>query len=130
MVLASSAQSWNLFFFGFVFCCGTAVGVGYIPALKCGWGYYPWVKGRVSGTVLCAFGFGAFIFSLLGTAIVNPDNVKPNVVVPFSDTVNYSYFGPEIANRVPYMYMVFLGVYICFTVLAFLCLNYPDAQTE
>lgn len=82
-------------------CCGSAVGVGYIPALSCGWAYWPWVKGRISGTVLCAFGFGAFVFSILGTLIVNPDNVKPSIVEAYSPTVNYSYFGPEIANRVP-----------------------------
>lgn len=102
MILASVAKSWwGLFFFGFVLCNGTAVGVGYIPALSCGWAYFPWIKGRISGTVLCAFGFGAFIFSILGTLIVNPENKTPDIEEVYSATVNYSYFSPEIANRVP-----------------------------
>lgn len=102
MFCASIAKAWyGLFLFGFVICNGCAVGTGYIPALRCGWAYFPWIKGRVSGTVLCAFGFGAFIFAILGTAIVNPDNLAPTIEEVFSPTVNYSYFTPEIANRVP-----------------------------
>lgn len=118
---------WQVWLSIFIMCCGCAVGIGYIPALHCGWAYWPWFKGRVSGTVLCAFGFGAFIFSILGTAIVNPDNVKPSITEKYG-AVSYHYFGPEIANRVPTMYLTFLSVYVVITLGAALCVHYPTKE--
>ena len=73
------STNWKMFLAGFIICCGCAVGWGYLPALICGWTYWPWHKGRISGMILTAFGFGAFIFSIVGTMIVNPENVAPVV---------------------------------------------------
>jgi hypothetical protein len=111
---------------GFIGACAFAVGSGYIPALTCGWKYWPWIKGRVSGAVLTAFGFGAFIFSLVGTYIVNPENAKPLIVEQYSETVTYKYFTAEIANRVPGMYQQFFLIYLGMTIVAGLLINHPE----
>jgi MFS family permease len=74
LTIMSLTTSWLVFLGAFIICCACAVATGYIPALHCGWAYFPHLKGRVSGIILCFFGFGAFIFSIVGTAIVNPTN--------------------------------------------------------
>ncbi len=49
--------------------------------------------------ILAGFGFGAFIFGFITTAIVNPDNVK--VIDPKSKDPNAGYYPKEVADRVP-----------------------------
>jgi len=44
--------------------------------------------------VLAGFGFGPFVFNFVSTALVNPDNLKPNPS---------GFFPPEVADNVPYM---------------------------
>ena len=36
------------------------------------WKYFPDNKGLVGGIVVAGFGFGAFVFNIVSTAIVNP----------------------------------------------------------
>lgn len=91
LTLLAIVKNWVVFLLVFVCFCACAVATGYIPALHCAWGYYPHLKGRVSGIILCFFGFGAFIFSLIGTWIVNPDNEKAEHLETVGD-VTYRYF--------------------------------------
>lgn len=46
----------------------------YWTPILCGYEWYPKRKGMVSGIIIGAFGFGAFIFGFLTTHIVNPNN--------------------------------------------------------
>lgn len=125
LLICSLTTNWIIFLCTFVIGCGTAVGTGYIPALTCGWAFWPWIKGRISGTILTFFGFGAFIFSIVGTWIVNPDNVKPDDKQVFG-AAEYYYFRQDIASRTPYMYWIFFLVYLLLAVIAFLLIRYPD----
>ena len=70
--------------------------MGYFTPLACGWEWMPERKGLVTGVILGAFGFGAFIFNFVAQAIVNPENVQPEEL---SD--GRLYYAPEIAERVP-----------------------------
>jgi MFS family permease len=99
-IVMATTKDWVVFLVAFIGCCGCAVGWGYLPALMCGWNYFPWHKGRISGMVLMCFGFGAFILSIVGTAIVNPMNFKASIVEAYG-TTKYTYFPKEIADRVP-----------------------------
>ena len=66
-------------FMQFIICYGGLYGIGigtcYFAPLACGWEWIPDRKGLVTGVILGAFGFGAFVFSFIAKAIVNPDNV-------------------------------------------------------
>lgn len=75
--------------------------------------------------ILTAFGFGAFIFSLVGTAIVNPDNVKPDLQDPGK---SYKYFRPEIADRIPRMYNIFFLCYLVLAIGAISTIHYPSEE--
>ena len=56
---------------------GIGIGLGYLPTLACGWEWMSERKGLATGIIMGAFGFGAFIFSFLALAVINPDNSKP-----------------------------------------------------
>jgi len=76
VLVASRMQTWALFvvFYGGVFPIG--VGLLYWTPIICAWEYFPERKGLISGLVIGAFGFGAFLFGFITTAIVNPEDLS------------------------------------------------------
>jgi MFS family permease len=125
LFLMSVITNWVVFLAVFIGFCGSAVGIGYIPALHCGWAYHPWIKGRITGTILTFFGFGAFIFSLIGTWIVNPDNKEATIVEQYGKTT-YRYFTADVYENVPTMYIAFFFIYLGIACIAVILLKYPD----
>jgi OFA family oxalate/formate antiporter-like MFS transporter len=83
---ASYCKKWWTFVL--VYSIGFPAGIGivfWVPVM-CGWEWFPNNKGLVSGTVVAGYGFGAFIFGFVSTAIANPDNLKvKSVGPPFND---------------------------------------------
>ena len=80
---------------------GIGIGLCYFTPLACGWEWIPNRKGMVTGFILGAFGLGALITSLFAQAIVNPDNLRPDVL---SDgRIMYS---ADIAANVPKLFYV------------------------
>ena len=84
-----------------------------------GWLYFKENKGLVTGIVLCGFGFGAFIFNMISTAIVNPNNASS------VDGV----FPPEVANNVPMMIRVLVMCWAALSILS-VFLFFPYDKTE
>ena len=85
-----------MFFFSIMY--GIGFGLCIIPPLACGWEWFPERKGFVNGIILAAFGFGAFVFSPIAQAIVNPENLKPEKL-----TDGRLMYTAEIASNVPQM---------------------------
>ena len=81
-----------------------------------GWRYYPNNKGLVSGIVLAGFGFGAFVFNFVATAIVNPDNVKADPVTGF--------FPLDVADRVPKMIKILSACWLGLAIIG-ICMVFP-----
>ena len=104
--VSASAQTFLQYIICFSVLYGFGIGMGYFTPLACGWEWMPERKGLVTGVILGAFGFGAFIFNFVAQAIVNPENVQP---VELSD--GRLYYAPEIAERVPKLMYVLA---VCF----------------
>ncbi|KAJ1622618.1 major facilitator superfamily domain-containing protein, partial [Pavlovales sp. CCMP2436] len=76
-IFASSfATSLLPFIMGYSVLFGLGVGLGYTAPMQAGWGWFPKSKGLVNGLVLLGFGFGGFLFTLLGQAVANPSALK------------------------------------------------------
>lgn len=69
----------------------------------------------ITGLIVGAFGFGAFIFGLITKAIVNPDEEK---VYPEGHPLA-GFFPEDVAMRVPHMFNVCL---IIWGALCLLCI--------
>jgi len=84
--LASYMKTW----WGFIaaYCFGYPAGIGmvYWVPIMCGWEWFPNNKGLVSGLIVGGYGFGAFIFGFVSTAIANPNDFKPAVPADGSTT--------------------------------------------
>lgn len=96
--------------------------VQYIVPIYNSWKYFPDNKGLAGGIVLAGFGFGPFVFNFISTALVNPNNLKPN---------DQGYFPPEVADNVPYMLRSLVYCWTAIAVVGILMIfPYEEAQKE
>jgi hypothetical protein len=58
--------------------------------------------------VVAGFGFGAFVFGFVSTALANPDHLEAN---------DKGYFPPEVANNVPKMIRVLCACWLGLSVI-------------
>lgn len=80
----------------------------YMVPMHHGWLWFPERPGLVSGIIVGGFGVGTLVFSLVCTALVNPDNVE-SVNGRFPDDVN---------ARVPHMLVVFTVCRLCIAIVS------------
>ena len=93
-------------------------GIMYWPTIISSWEWFPNRKGMISGLIIGAFGFGAFIFGFLTTAIVNPDNLKPGIPDSPGPPTKDSLFPIHLAQKVPYMMNVCLFFWAIMSLIA------------
>lgn len=62
----------------------------------------------MTGLVLCGFGFGAFVFNLISTAVVNPHGI---------DAVG-GFYPPEVYENFPKMMRVLVIIWAGITVIS------------
>ena len=112
IIISTYMKTWWGFivFYSFMFPVG--IGLVYWPPIICAWEWFPERKGLISGLVIGAFGFGAFIFGFITTAIANPWNDKAEV--PKTGWTKEKVFPRRVAEKVPEMIRTCL---ICWSVL-------------
>ncbi len=74
--------------------------------------------------IVAGYGFGSFIFNFICLAIVNPTNIKPNLIY-IENGHNVKYFGPDVYNNVPTMLRILSGSYFALTIIGTLLIKYP-----
>jgi len=106
--LASIVRSWWLFVGCYSGIFSMGAGLIYWTPVICGWEWFPKRRGLISGLIIGAFGFGAFIFGFISTALVNPGN-------KYEADKETKLFPKEVSDNVPFMFQVCLSIW---TVLA------------
>ena len=82
----------------YAFTAGLGFGLAYVPPLVSALEWIPNSEGVVTGIIISGFGFGAFVFSFVCTAIANPNNLKPEEVSP-----GVFMFTTEVTDNIPRM---------------------------
>ncbi|XP_046547493.1 oxalate:formate antiporter-like [Haliotis rubra] len=105
---------------------GIGCGVAYSLPVGCAMKWMPERKGLAGGLVVAGFGGGAFIFNLIQTAFINPDNLSPDV------TVNGEHYfsQPELLQRVPWVFVLTGGIYATMQLVGVLLIADPPTQEE
>ena len=85
---------------------GLVSGATYMTAVSVAWQYFPGKEGVLSGTIIGGFGIGAFIFPLLSTKLINPEEIpsfnhenNPNMTNPHCKVASVKPFCPDIADN-------------------------------
>ena len=103
ILISTMMNSWSTFVLFYAWLFPVGIGFVYWPAIICSWEWFPERKGMLSGLIIGAFGFGAFLFGFLTTALVNPDNLKPSIPTGGGPVTTDNLFPIEVAKRVPMM---------------------------
>lgn len=74
---------------------GVGAGTAYTAPMTASWKWLPNQKGLASGVILTGFGFGGFLFNILGSKLINPNNANPDASGLFPSEV-YDNFGPAL----------------------------------
>ena len=90
-LISTLATTFSVFLFTYALVVSFGIGFCYFPPLMCAWEWMPESKGLASGIILGGFGFGGFVFGMIGRAICNPENFRPESVA-----ANGSIFYSEI----------------------------------
>lgn len=98
---------------------GFGLGISYTAPMFAGWKWLPKNSGLVSGGVLAGFGGGGFIFSLLGSKLVNPKGLNP---------INGK-FPLEVYNNFPIMLRTLALAYAALAFVGSCLVSEPKAQT-
>jgi hypothetical protein len=80
--------------------------------------WFPKHKGMAMGIVVGGFGFGAFVFNQIQTAILNPDNVA-------IDPESGYFTDPDLLARVPGLMVILASIYLAICIVACLMITEP-----
>ena len=112
---ASYAKTLTVFLAVYGVLFGASVGLAYTSPMIAGWQWMPQSKGLVSGAILTGFGAGGFVFSLLGTSLVNPKGLDP---------INGK-FPPEIYAAFPIMLRKLAMIFVVLTTIGSMLITEP-----
>ena len=72
---ASSTTNYSYFRWMYPLSWSFQVGISNYAAMHHAWLFFPDKPGLSSGVILAGFGGGGFIFDILSTALINPQNI-------------------------------------------------------
>ena len=107
--LSTMVQTFSAFMFFYAVLFPIGIGIVYWPPIMCAWEWFGERKGLATGLIIGGFGFGAFIFGYISTALANPHDEK-RVKDPVSGQM---FFAPEVANQVPHMLRICVLIWVC-----------------
>ena len=82
--------------------------------MVCGWEWLEKRRGIATGIILGAYGFSGFILSFISLAVVNPDNVDPQLL-PDGNLI----YSTQIVSRVPKLLNI---IGLIFAILGIICI--------
>lgn len=71
---------------------------------------YPARKGMVTGIIVGSFAIGSFVFNLVCTAIINPNNKKPTIEKTFEGHTD-KFFDEDICDNLPKMFWILGSIF-------------------
>jgi OFA family oxalate/formate antiporter-like MFS transporter len=111
--LSSYQRTLSSFLVTYAGLFGLGIGLGYTAPMIAGWKWLPNSKGLVSGGILAGFGAGGFLFSLLGSKLINPNAISTQLNGKFSS---------EITDRFPIMLRTLAVIYFFISTIGSLLL--------
>jgi len=106
---------------------GIGLGICYSAPISCSVRWMPIRKGLVTGLIVAGFGLGSFIFGLIATHIVNPNQTN---IVSTGSTDGYYNPDSEVVNRVPLMFAILSIFYFLLITIGVFLISDPAETLE
>jgi len=126
VIMSTFAHQFWLFVVLYGLIMGIGCGSTYMIPLVCAYEYFPNRKGLVTGIIVGSYGLGSSIFNLLATKIVNPNNEATKFKSPHDP--NLSFFGPDVANRVPLMFRSLCAIWGVLVLISAALISRPEKK--
>ena len=97
---------------------GFGLGFAYSTPLVIGMRWFKENKGTVNGCIIFGFGAASFIFDLVQTQIINPNNVKQDSTYAFTNDTN-------VLNNVPSCFIKLAAIYLLMQIIGCIMLSNP-----
>ena len=99
------AITTNPYVFIILFATGFGIldGMSFVNTLVLAGKYFPFKLPIINGLLFAGLGIGAFSFSFIAQAIVNPENKKPTIEVTDGAATDY-YYTNDVYDNVIYIY--------------------------
>lgn len=122
-VMVASYQTNYIIFVIFYGCiCSIAAGLTVTPVIYIVWGYFPNIKGRISGYMFGMFGLSSMVLVPIISYIVNPNNFKAEKID------GKVFFSSEVYDKVPDMLFKLGLFYFCWTFIGASLIQEPEKQ--
>ena len=117
--------TWNSFavFYAGIFPIGA--GLLYWPPVICAFEWFPKQKGLVSGLIIGAYGTGAFVFSFIIKALLNPENM-----IETHNKHGQNYYPVYICKRVPWMFRYTWCMYAGLLIIGWMLVSRPSLKVK
>ena len=122
IIIASYQTDFFLFVFFYGFICSTAAGLSVTPIIYIVWGYFPNIKGRISGYMFGMFGLSAMVFVPIISYMVNPNNFKAERID------GKVWFPREVYDKVPDMLFKLGLFYFCWSFIGASIIQEPEQR--
>eukprot|EP00826_Nyctotherus_ovalis_P019578 TRINITY_DN1605_c0_g1_i11.p1 TRINITY_DN1605_c0_g1~~TRINITY_DN1605_c0_g1_i11.p1 ORF type:complete len:246 (-),score=43.93 TRINITY_DN1605_c0_g1_i11:624-1361(-) len=103
--------------------------LNFMAPIICSWKHFPSNRGTVSGIVIAGFALGPLIFNFVNKIVVNPLGLPPTISEKHGDITDH-FYGPEVANNVPTMYVILLIIWGAMIVFTYFTLRDPQTIGE
>ena len=124
-VIMSVSHNYLLTMLSFSLSIGVGGGVSFMAPVIASWAYFPHRKGMASGVVIAGPGVGGFVYSIVATKLINPDNLSGDVQV--ADGVNtVNLFSEEVADRFPFGCAILCVIFASVTLLTMIFVHMPQ----
>jgi MFS family permease len=114
-IATNIAYKWSTFVFFFGILQAIGYGLLFWTPILCSWEWFgKGDRGKATGVILAGFGVSPFIFGIITTAIVNPDNVKRVKDIGSG----HSFFPESVSSKIPEMYRICLCIWAVLAVIS------------
>lgn len=117
IILSSFFENLYIFTLFYNFIPALALGFSMNPVIYSVWECYPEIKGKISGYMFGVFQLSTLFYNLIGTIIVNPNNISATEKSLDGKGTELNYYNEEVGNNVPKMVLTLGVIYFMLTVL-------------
>ena len=124
VVLSSYQTNYLIFVIFYGFLCSIAGGLSVTPIIYIVWGFYPNIKGRISGYMFGMFGLSSMVLVPIISYLLNPHNHKAEKID------GKVLFPKEVYEKVPDLLFKLGLFYLCWTFIGASLIQEPEKKRD
>ena len=127
-IIMSFSHNHILTMLSFAFFLGAGNGLTFMSPVIAGWAYFPTRRGMAAGVAIAGVGIGGFVYSILATTFINPDNKNGDIQVA-DGTNTDNLFSGGVADRFPFGCRMMCIIFSVVTLISMIFVRLPGPKS-